>query len=491
MAAVLWVGTALALGSLCHPSVLSKLWWAVFIALGLCILGYFLTSHSSGVVPLVAIAALTLALGLTHLQASGITEGARLFANLDGRVVTVSGTTTRVKPLDSERTLIQVHTETITYRQQEIPGRTQVTAFIDHTPKTGGSLDLRGTIKIDGHRITLNNARMVSPPRDQPGLDHHLKNANAHALADRTQPDNAALMLGMVYGDDHLMEQTTREEFKTAGLTHLTAVSGANITLVFLVGYWASYFAGRPRTLNIAIGTLVTLLYATFVGWEGSVIRAWTMGIIGSLAVVLGHSRQSIPLWGTAVTALLLTHPHLSLDFGFVLSALATASIVILAPPMCRIIGSNLPMPLAQPVSLSLSASLWCAPVIGLLNAELGLYTVVANVLATPLVAPITLLSMTLLLLHNIVTESLTEPLLTALEILTGALLAIADICAHAPGARVDVSPPHTLIILVAFVVISSFTVLLADHLRYGRHPQQRTPRTTAHQKSSLKREQH
>jgi competence protein ComEC len=81
---------------------------------------------------------------------------------------------------------------------------------------------------------------------------------------------------------------------------------------------------------------------------------------------------------------------------------LATAGILLLAPAMSEKLSSRMPVPLALGLSVTLAAQLFCLPLLMQLQPGLPTYSVIANLLAGPMVAPVTVLGMIALVLTPI-----------------------------------------------------------------------------------------
>ncbi|MFB9164696.1 ComEC/Rec2 family competence protein [Arthrobacter psychrochitiniphilus] len=202
--------------------------------------------------------------------------------------------------------------------------------------------------------------------------------------------DTAGLLPGMVMGDRGGMGSGLEEAMKTVGLTHLTAVSGANCTLVL-----ASIMLGL-RSLRIkpsvafALSGAGLLGFVMVVGPDPSVLRAAVMGSIGAMAVLGGRPKRVGALLCVTIVALLVANPWLVADYAFILSVLATLGLHLIGQRCVRWLGAMLPLWLAQAIAIPLAAQLFCAPVIVLLQARLTPYTIPANMLAAPVVALVT-----------------------------------------------------------------------------------------------------
>jgi competence protein ComEC len=152
----------------------------------------------------------------------------------------------------------------------------------------------------------------------------------AAACRETLPADQAAMLPGLVLGDTAAVSTATTAEFRTAGLTHLTAVSGANVTIVCgAVLLSAGLIGPRPAVLLAALALVV---FVVVVQPTASVLRAAVMGAITLLAVVSGRRRQAIPVLAATVLALMVAAPQLAVDLGFALSVSATAALVTLWP---------------------------------------------------------------------------------------------------------------------------------------------------------------
>jgi competence protein ComEC len=120
-----------------------------------------------------------------------------------------------------------------------------------------------------------------------------------------------------------------------------------------------------------------------------------------SVIVMIALGRRTWALNALAIAAiiLLIADPWLAVEFGFGLSVLATAGILLLAPAMAEKLSSQIPVPLALGLSVTLAAQLFCLPLLMQLQPGLPTYSVIANLLAGPMVAPVTVLGMIALVL--------------------------------------------------------------------------------------------
>lgn len=204
--------------------------------------------------------------------------------------------------------------------------------------------------------------------------------------------DAEALVAGLTIGERSLISEDLEVMMRDLSLTHLVAVSGANLAIVMGVVYLLAAALSLPRNLRFAVALAVMAVYVLLVGPESSVIRAAVMATMVAIGLWLGKGSPPINALGLAVLILLAVDPALARDFGFALSVLATAGLLILAPVWYEALATHMPRWLAAGIAATTAAQLYTLPVLLLLQPSLPLYSVLANLLVEPAVAPITIL---------------------------------------------------------------------------------------------------
>ncbi|HKU03695.1 MAG TPA: ComEC/Rec2 family competence protein [Arthrobacter sp.] len=205
-------------------------------------------------------------------------------------------------------------------------------------------------------------------------------------------PDARGLLPGMVTGDTSALDEGLNNAMKAVGMTHLTAVSGANCSLVLGALLLLCRRLRLPRAPAAAAALAGLALFVVLVGPDASVLRAALMGAIGVASLAGGRPGRGLSFLCLAVMGLLLADPGLGSSFGFLLSVLATLGIILLGRRIIGWIPAAVPRWAAASVAVPLSAQLLCGPVIVLLQPQFSTYSLAANVVASPLVAPVTLL---------------------------------------------------------------------------------------------------
>jgi competence protein ComEC len=218
---------------------------------------------------------------------------------------------------------------------------------------------------------------------------HDLRTGFADAARAVLPVDQAAMLPALVLGDTSTLTGQTTAEFRAAGLTHLTAVSGANVTIVCGAVLFTAALVG-PRTA-VALAAMALLAFVIVVQPSASVLRAAVMGGITLLAVVSHRRRQAIPVLSASVIVLMIAAPELAVDVGFALSVSATAALVVVAPVWSRrLTGRGWPKPLADAVSVAVAAQLVTAPLVAGISGTFSVVSVAANLAVAAVIPPIT-----------------------------------------------------------------------------------------------------
>lgn len=239
---------------------------------------------------------------------------------------------------------------------------------------------------------------IVSVATEAQGLLNELRANYVKNLSGVTS-DAKTLVAGLAIGEISALSHELEEQMRIVSLTHLVAVSGSNCAIVIGMVYLIAVglrFGRTGRTLA-SLGGLS--LYILLIGPDPSVLRAGVMAASVIVMVALGRRTWALNALAIAAIILLIADPWLAVEFGFGLSVLATAGILLLAPAISERLSLRMPMPLALGLAVTLSAQLFCLPLLMQLQPGLPTYSVVANLLAGPMVAPVTVLGMIAVLL--------------------------------------------------------------------------------------------
>ncbi|GGL01965.1 competence protein ComEC [Planomonospora parontospora subsp. antibiotica] len=290
--------------------------------------------------------------------------------------------------------------------------------------------------------------------------------AGLRAAADVLPPDRRGLLPGLVVGDVSRMDEGVRADFKAAGLSHLTAVSGANLAVVAGAAVALARTAGLPLAARAVLAVLAMLAFAVIARPSPSVLRALLMGSAAALALGTGRSRDGVAALSATVLLLILFDPALARSYGFALSVCATGGILVLAPRWRDRISGRMPrVPrwAAEAIAVPAAAQAAVTPVLVLMSGQLAPVAIPANLLAGPAVAPATLLGFAAALVAPVLMP-VARLLVHPAGLATGWIIEVAE---HAAGFPLAVLPwPAGLTGLVLLAAAAPVAVLALRHRR-------------------------
>lgn len=273
--------------------------------------------------------------------------------------------------------------------------------------------------------------------------------------------DSAGLVAGLAIGERGLISQTLSENMKELSLTHLVAVSGANLAIVAAAVFMLASVTGVSRFWRFFLAYLAIALYILLVGPESSVLRAGAMAAFVMASWWLGRKVNPLIPLSWAVILLLLIDPALAVDFGFALSVFATLGLLILAAALHLRLEPRLGTWLSLGVSASLAAQLYTMPVLLALQPSIPLYSVLANLAVEAVVAPVTVLGI-LAVIATPVLPQLTSLLTWFASLGTWWIEVVSNQLAQLPMTRIPMLPGDLGIFFTVLLVIGVSLVLVS-----------------------------
>lgn len=152
----------------------------------------------------------------------------------------------------------------------------------------------------------------------------------------------AALLSGILLGEDKQMSPELRDAFRDTGLTHIIAISGFNVAILVGVLMRVSQ-AFLPRRGAVVFAMVGLAAYTVLVGFGASIVRAAVMGCI-YLLTLHGFGRTHFVYAALFLAAVLMTlvEPFALWDVGFQLSFAATLGLILYSKRISRWIRERL-----------------------------------------------------------------------------------------------------------------------------------------------------
>ena len=260
-----------------------------------------------------------------------------------------------------------------------------------------------------------------------------------------------ALIPGMVLGDTSKQSAEFKNSMKRSGLTHLVAVSGANFALVSAFVLWMMQFLFARMKFRLSATAISLIAFIALVRPSPSVLRAAAMAAVLLVAQGTKRGRDSLPALGFAMAAVVIVDPWQARDAGFALSVLATAGLLLFAPVLIEKLSTHMPDKLAQALAPPIAAIVFCSPIIVALSGYLAPMSVIANLLAAPFVAPITIVGFIAALFSPLV-PLLSTVLIWFIRFPAGAIALIAHWASSFPVLTLRTGK-------IGFIIVAGFTL--------------------------------
>lgn len=280
----------------------------------------------------------------------------------------------------------------------------------------------------------------------------------------------AGLLPGLAVGDTRAVSPALNDDMRTSGLSHLTAVSGANCAIVVGAIFWLTALCGGVRALRVILAVAGLGGFVVLVTPEPSVVRAAVMAAVGMLTVLLGRPSAGAGMLSLCATGILLVDPWLAATPGFALSVAASGALILLAPPLARGLSRAMPGPVALAVAVPLAAQLACGPIIALFSEQQSLIGIAANLIAAPAAPIATVLGLLACLAAPV--PALADLLASSAWLPAAWIATTATTTARLPGAQLLLPAGMVSSALVALVSVCIAVVLIraAGSTRGARH---------------------
>ena len=148
----------------------------------------------------------------------------------------------------------------------------------------------------------------------------------------------SAVVAAMVLGEKHAISHETKEAYSVSGASHILALSGLHLSIIYSVLLFLIGRGFKRRWLSQAIILLTVWGYVFLVGMGASVVRSAVMLSIYSMCVVSGRDKASVNALSLAAICLLVANPLCLWDIGFEMSFMAVLGILMFYKHLYRLL---------------------------------------------------------------------------------------------------------------------------------------------------------
>ena len=277
------------------------------------------------------------------------------------------------------------------------------------------------------------------------------------------EKESVSLLAAITLGDKSFLKEETRNQFAAAGVSHVLALSGLHLGIIYAILHFLFYRRSRRRSLCVEIFTILFLWAFVFItGMSVSITRSALMLSIMSVSVIAGSRGNSLNNLAFAAIIMLFFNPLVLFDVGFQLSFASILFILLLNPFFQKYAPSNRILSyIYSLLTVSLCAQAGVAPLIAYYFHSLPVLFLLTNLVVIPITSVLLGISVAFFALFWIPAFKLALSLSMSVTIDT--LCLIVKTVAVMPFSSISVYPSLPTVFLCYAI---SFFILLYSYNR-------------------------
>ena len=207
------------------------------------------------------------------------------------------------------------------------------------------------------------------------------------------KPGTAALLKALLTGQRKALDQATVAAFRAAGASHILALSGLHLGIIYACIALLLRIFGNGRAAGVAravISVTACGFYTVMTGAGPSIVRAFLFITMNEISRLLPHRRRDpLAVLCTALLIQLCISPSVISSVGFQLSYLAMLGIFLIYPPLETWYPEGFRFdPLRRiwcSIALTISCQVFTAPLVWMTFRSFPKYFLLTNLVALPL----------------------------------------------------------------------------------------------------------
>lgn len=309
-----------------------------------------------------------------------------------------------------------------------------------------------GTVNVES-----NNLQVISHNNTNAILNkiYSLKNIMKQKINELLPKETAGLCIGMLIGETSNIEESMQEDFRDSNLSHILAVSGANVSYIIIsITYIFNKMYFRKKLSKI-ISIILLILFMLLTGCTSSVNRACIMAILMLIAELLNRKSDVYNNLALSALILLIINPYSILDIGFQLSYMGTIGIVFLHDKISNIvqIKNKIIKYFFEMIIVTTCANLAIIPIMMFHFNTVSLTFYFSNVLAGPILGAVVIIGF-IMFFVSLILNSLAIPIAFILNIMLKFIIKIAGLTASLPISKILITTPSIWFIIIWYATI-------------------------------------
>lgn len=263
-----------------------------------------------------------------------------------------------------------------------------------NTARNTGGFDYQKYLYSNNIYGTINCSYVEIIDKDVNNLVYSLQNKIRNNMLKIFNKETAGILIGMLIGETNDISKSTQENFKESGITHLLAVSGANVMMIISISnFLFSKLVGRKYDYVFSISFII--FFTLIASSSASVVRASIMAITNIILNLL--LKKNNPIYNLSFSVLLITifNPLAIENVGLILSIFGTLGIILLSKDLNIILGKFIQNKLLkETASVTLSAQILLLPIMAYYFNNLSLISLFSNLIIVPVAESLSIISL-------------------------------------------------------------------------------------------------
>lgn len=288
---------------------------------------------------------------------------------------------------------------------------------------------------------------------------YELRNLMKTKIEKLLPKETSGLCLGMLIGETSGIEENMQENFRDSNLSHILAVSGANVSYIIVsITYIFNKMCLRKRLSKI-ISIILLILFMLLTGCTSSVNRACIMAILMLIAELLYRKSDVYNNLAISALILLIINPYSLLDIGFQLSYMGTIGIVFLHDKIGSFIKINnkIVKYFFEMIVVTTCANLAIIPIMMFHFNTISLTFYFSNIIVGPILGIVVIIGFIMFFISLIFTP-ISRLIAIVLNLMLKFIIKIAEITANMPFSKITIITPSFFFIIVWYLIIISIS---------------------------------
>lgn len=288
---------------------------------------------------------------------------------------------------------------------------------------------------------------------------YELRNLMKTKIEKLLPKETSGLCLGMLIGETSGIEENMQEDFRDSNLSHILAVSGANVSYIIVsITYIFNKMCLRKRLSKI-ISIILLILFMLLTGCTSSVNRACIMAILMLIAELLYRKSDVYNNLAISALILLIINPYSLLDIGFQLSYMGTIGIVFLHDKIGSFIKINnkIVKYFFEMIAVTTCANLAIIPIMMFHFNTISLTFYFSNIIVGPILGIVVIIGFIMFFISLIFTP-ISSLIAIVLNLMLKFIIKIAEITANMPFSKITIITPSFFFIIVWYLIIISIS---------------------------------